>query len=63
MQVFSESWRLMQGSSEAHQFRSEAANDEFDGCAPIQRSELAIGKLGGTASSPRPKIGMKGLFF
>ena len=50
----SESCRSMQDSSEAPLFRSEAANDEFDGFARYSERKLAFGKLGGTASSSRP---------
>ena len=50
----SESCRSMQDSSEAHLFRSGAANDESDGLARYSEGKLAFGKLGGTASSSRP---------
>ena len=49
-----ESCRWMQDSSKAPLFRSEAANDEFDGFARYSERKLAFGKLGGTASSSRP---------
>ena len=49
-----ESCRWMQDSSKAHLFGSGAANDESDGLARYSERKLALGKLGGTASSARP---------
>ena len=64
MQRFSESWRLMQASRQVQLFRSEAANDEFDGYARYSAEKLAIGNLGGTArQSSSQYFGMMGLFF